>query len=115
MVALDWIMHRRVLWRLFPAINFVSIALHRKRESICLIGSLFGASYWMKIIVVTINFILLGPSTFELAAVSDTNLITLQHQSRHDREIRPTDEIESSYDDELGHDAIGQHRTSMTF
>ena len=91
------------------------VTLHRKRESICLIGSLFGASYWMKIIVLTIKFILLGPSTFELAAVSDTNLITLHHQSRHDREIRPTDEIESSYDDELGHNAIGQCRTSMTF
>ena len=61
------------------------------------------------------KFILLGPSTFGLAAASDTNLITLHHQSRHDREIRPTDEIESSYDDELGHDAIGQCRTSMTF
>jgi hypothetical protein len=43
MVALDWLMHRRVLWRLSPAINFVSTALQRKRENICLIGSLWSA------------------------------------------------------------------------
>ena len=77
MAALDWTMHRRILWRLFPAINFVSIALHRKRESICLVGSLFGASYWMTKKFIGNKIILfMGPSTFELAAVSDTNPIS---------------------------------------
>ena len=112
MVALDWIMHRRVLWRLFPAINFVSIALHRKRENICLIGSLFGVSYWMKINVLSNKFIFNG-----LINVRACGSIGHKphHQPRHDREIRPADEIESSYDEELGHNAIGQYRTSMTF